>query len=179
MHMHDKLLTKRCFLMPLFLVFLIIPLIEIALFIQLGAILGLWLTIIIIFSTAFIGALLVRAQGIRQINQLRNSLKSGHDIAQTFGHGIMILLASVFLITPGFFTDGIGFLFLIPLIRTFLWRFLWRFFLARYTAKTIKFTQENTFRTSHFNTKQREETVNVEFEDVTEQNLKPHSNEKS
>ncbi|WP_397541656.1 FxsA family protein [Roseovarius salis] len=103
--------------MLLFLAFLIVPLIEIALFIQVGGAIGLWPTLGIVVLTAVLGAWLVRAQGAMAIGQLRTSFARLDDPAEPLAHAAMILIAGALLLTPGFFTDAIGFALLMPPVR--------------------------------------------------------------
>lgn len=103
--------------MWLFFAFLAVPLIEIGLFIQIGGVLGLWPTLAIVVLTAIAGTWLVRAQGIMAINQLKNSFSRLDDPSEPLAHGAMILVAGALLLTPGFFTDALGFALLMPPIR--------------------------------------------------------------
>ena len=107
--------------MWLFLAFLAVPLIEIALFIQVGGAIGLWPTLLVVVVTAILGTMLVRTQGALALNQLRGSLNSFSDPTEPLAHGAMILFSGALLLTPGFFTDAVGFLLLIPAFRT--WAF--------------------------------------------------------
>ncbi len=110
--------------MWLFLLFLAIPLIEIALFIQIGGLIGLGWTLVIVILTALLGTFLVRQQGALALNQLRNSFSQLDDPAEPLAHGAMILLAGALLLTPGFFTDACGFALLMPPVRMALFQFL-------------------------------------------------------
>lgn len=104
--------------MPLFLAFLLVPIIEIALFIQVGGLIGLWPTLGIVILTAVLGTWLVRTQGQLALGQLRGSFERLSDPTEPLAHGAMILLAGALLLTPGFFTDAFGFLLLVPGFRT-------------------------------------------------------------
>lgn len=104
--------------MRLFLMFLIVPLIEIALFIQVGGIIGLGWTLAIVVLTAVLGTMLVRSQGLAVLNSLRASMQDLRDPSEPLAHGAMILFSGALLLTPGFFTDAIGFALLIPRFRT-------------------------------------------------------------
>ena len=110
--------------MWLFAIFVGIPLIEIALFILIGGAIGLWATLGTVILTAAAGTLLVRAQGLTVLQQLRNSLSELRDPSEALAHGAMILVAGLLLLTPGFFTDGIGFAMLIPAVRANVFRYL-------------------------------------------------------
>lgn len=103
--------------MWLFLILLLVPIIEIALFIQVGGILGLWPTLLIVILTAIIGTVLLRSQGIATIKHLQYNLSQRQSPITTILNGILILISGVVLLTPGFFTDTVGFLLLIPPIR--------------------------------------------------------------
>jgi UPF0716 protein FxsA len=109
--------------MPIFLLLVAVPIIEIALFIQVGGWLGLWPTLGIVILTAIIGTVLLRAQGLATLGELQRRLSTGEDPSATLAHGAMILVAGVLLLTPGFFTDGVGFLLLTPLVRAAAIRF--------------------------------------------------------
>jgi len=110
--------------MWLFVLFIAVPLIEIALFVQVGGLIGLWPTLAIVVITAFVGTWLMRAQGVLAINQLKNSLNELGDPTESLAHGAIILFAGALLLTPGFFTDAVGFSFLIPPVRTAVYRYM-------------------------------------------------------
>lgn len=103
--------------MWIFLALVAIPIIEIALFIKVGGLIGLWPTIAIVILTAILGATLLRAQGFAAMAKLQASLEQGGDPRGPLAHGVMILVAGLLMLTPGFFTDTIGFLLLIPPVR--------------------------------------------------------------
>lgn len=104
--------------MPLFLAFLLVPIIEITLFIQVGDLIGLFPTLAVVILTAILGTWLVRTQGAIALNQVRGSFEHLSDPTEPLAHGAMILFAGALLLTPGFFTDFVGFLLLIPRFRT-------------------------------------------------------------
>lgn len=103
--------------MWLLLVFIAVPLIEIGLFIQVGGWLGLWPTLAIVLLTAIAGTALVRSQGAQAMAQLRTSFDDLRDPTEPLAHGAMILFSGALLLTPGFFTDFVGFALLIPAVR--------------------------------------------------------------
>ena len=110
--------------MWLLLAFLAVPLIEIALFIQVGGLIGLWPTLGIVVLTAIIGAWLVRAQGSVALGNLRDSFSRLDDPTEPLAHGAMILIAGALLLTPGFFTDAVGFSLLMPPVRHAVFNYL-------------------------------------------------------
>ena len=106
--------------MWLFVLFVTVPIIEIALFIQIGGEIGLLSTLGIVIATAFLGTYLVRKQGLSALSQLKNNVETLENPIAPLAHGIMILLAGALLLTPGFFTDAVGFSLLVPNIRIWL-----------------------------------------------------------
>lgn len=108
--------------MWLFFLFIGVPIIEIALFIQVGGWLGLWPTLAIVVLTAVAGTMMVRSQGARALANLQRSFNTLNDPTEPLAHGAMILFSGALLLTPGFFTDGLGFALLIPAVRKFVMR---------------------------------------------------------
>lgn len=108
--------------MWLLLVFIAVPLVEIGLFIQVGGWLGLWPTLGIVLLTAIAGTALVRSQGAQAMAQLKGSFNDLRDPTEPLAHGAMILFSGALLLTPGFFTDAVGFALLVPAVRRFVLR---------------------------------------------------------
>jgi len=104
--------------MPFFIIFLIIPLIEIGLFIQVGDEIGILSTLLLCVVTAIIGGGLVRYQGLQTLFKAQNNLRSGALPLSEIFDGFCIVIAGALLLTPGFFTDIIGFSLLVPAFRT-------------------------------------------------------------
>jgi UPF0716 protein FxsA len=121
--------------MWLFLLFLGVPLIEIALFIQVGGLIGLWPTLAIVVLTAIVGTMLVRSQGMAELNRFRSSLSDLRDPTEPLAHGAMILFSGALLLTPGFFTDAVGLLLLVPAVR----RAVLRYIRSRVTVETFSY----------------------------------------
>ena len=103
--------------MWLLIAFIAVPVIEIGLFIQVGDIIGLWPTLLIVLLTAIAGTTLVRSQGTQVLSALQGSFQAMRDPTEPLVHGAMILFAGALLLTPGFFTDAFGFLLLFPPFR--------------------------------------------------------------
>ncbi len=103
--------------MRLFLLLLIVPLIEIALFVELGGAIGLVATLAIVALTALAGAWLMRSQGLQIFNDLKHAARSGSDPSETILHGFLVISAGLLLLTPGFFTDAAGLALLAPAVR--------------------------------------------------------------
>jgi len=104
-------------LQVIFLLFLIIPFIEIYLLLKIGAIVGVFPTIFLVVFTAVLGAWLLRQQGLATWLRLQESLAKGTIPAFEMIEGPILLVGGALLLTPGFFTDILGFLCLIPATR--------------------------------------------------------------
>ncbi|MEZ5936808.1 MAG: FxsA family protein [Hyphomonadaceae bacterium] len=103
--------------LALFFVFLVVPFTEISLFILVGERIGLWPTLLICVATALLGAALVRYQGWGVMARAQAQAMDGKAPAMEIAEGVAILIAGLLLLTPGFFTDTIGFLLLAPPLR--------------------------------------------------------------
>ncbi len=110
--------------MYLLLAFLLVPLIEIGLFIQVGGAIGLWPTLAIVVVTAIAGTWLVRQQGRQAISSLQSSFSELRDPTKPLADGAMILFSGALLLTPGFFTDAGGFALLMPPVRVVVYNFI-------------------------------------------------------
>lgn len=108
--------------MPLFALLVAVPIIEIALFIQVGGLIGLWPTLATVVITALLGTWLMRREGRGAMESLQRRLAEGGDPTGPIAHGAMILVAGVLLLTPGFFTDACGLALLLPPVRAALIR---------------------------------------------------------
>ncbi|MDC0226539.1 FxsA family protein [Alphaproteobacteria bacterium] len=93
----------------IFFLFIFIPIIEIVIFISIGSNIGILNTIFIIFLTAIIGIYLVRKRGLYLLFNAQHNLTKGIMPTEEIKGGIFLLISGLLLITPGFFTDVIGF----------------------------------------------------------------------
>lgn len=101
----------------LFLIFVLIPVVELSVLIRVGEILGTWTTIGLVLFTAVLGVSLVRSQGLSTLMQVQQKLARGEAPGQEIVEGMMLAMAGVLLVIPGFVTDFIGLLLLTPLTR--------------------------------------------------------------
>ena len=134
-------------------IFILIPIIEISLFIEIGSIIGSLYTILLIFLTAIVGVFFVRQQGINTFQKLATQLQNLEAPVQTMFEGLVILISGILLIAPGFFTDSIGFLGLVPFTRVIFIKLVASYILSRYGK------QNN----------QNENTIEGEFIDIDEE----------
>ena len=133
--------------------FILIPIIEISLFIEIGSIIGSFYTIILIFVTAVVGIFFVRQQGISTFQKLTSQLQNLETPVQTMFEGLVILISGILLITPGFFTDALGFLGLIPFSRIIFIKLVASYILSRYGKQS----------------NQNKNTIEGEFIDIDEE----------
>lgn len=127
-------------ILPIILaLFILTPIIEIYLFIEIGSAIGALQTILLIVVTAVIGVALLRHQGLSTMRKVQSQMEHGELPAVGMLEGMMLFFAGALLLTPGFFTDVIGFLFLVPPLRKAL--ALW--FLER-SGTIVKMHAENT-----------------------------------
>lgn len=104
----------------LFLILFGIPAIEIGLFVLIGGEIGVWSTLGVVLLTAIVGTALVRAQGLSVIRELNGNMERGELPISAMVSGVCLVLAGILLVTPGFLTDAIGFILLIPWTRNLL-----------------------------------------------------------
>ena len=121
--------------MWLLIAFIAVPLVEIALFIEIGGAIGLWPTLAVVVLTAVVGTVLLRRQGLAELDRLRAALDGRGDPSAPLVHGAMILFAGALLLTPGFFTDAVGFALLLPPVRAFIFERIRQRIIVRATAR--------------------------------------------
>ena len=121
-------------LLKLFLAFTIIPVVEIYLLIQIGTIFGALTSIALVIVTGFLGAYLARIQGLQTLFRIQKSLRDGQIPSSELLDALLIGIAGLVLLTPGFLTDAFGFLLLIPNTRTAIKQWLHRQIEVRYTS---------------------------------------------
>jgi UPF0716 protein FxsA len=147
--------------MWLLLAFIAVPMIEIALFIQVGGLIGVWWTLLIVLATAIAGSYLVRSQGSRELANLKRAFNELDDPTEPLANGAMILFAGALLLTPGFFTDVVGLSLLVPAVRRS--AFHW----AKARVKVQQFTMGDGQQ--HQQARRPDDTViDGDFEDVTQ-----------
>jgi UPF0716 protein FxsA len=112
------------FFTKLLILFVIVPVTELYILIEVGKKIGSLTTIGIIILTGVIGAYLVKGQGFMILKKIQNDLNEGIMPGDSLIQGAIILVGGIFLLTPGFVTDSIGFIFLIPVSRRVVKKYL-------------------------------------------------------
>lgn len=146
--------------MWLLIAFIAVPLIEIALFIQVGGFIGLWPTLLIVVLTAMAGTYLVKSQGRMALHQLQSSFSEARDPTEPLVHGAMILFSGALLLTPGFFTDAVGFALLVPAVRTAAYKAI------RARVKVQSFSTDGPARPHHPGDHPRGDVIDGEFREI-------------
>jgi UPF0716 protein FxsA len=156
----------------LLLVFIIVPILEIIVFIQAGELIGLWPTVAAIILTALIGAAIVRHQGLSTLARAQESLAAGRfPITEVFD-GLCLVFAGAFLITPGFLTDSAGFLLLVPPVRALLRRIVGSRMIA---SGQVKVWADSPPRDHPPGRKRDGIVIDAEYEHVPDQPEKPRA----
>lgn len=141
----------------LFATFILIPIVEVYLLIQVGSWIGVVPTVLLVITTAMMGVSLLKSQGLSTLTDAQNSLAQGQLPAFQLLEGAALLVSGALLLTPGFVTDFIGFLGLIPASR----KMIVSAFLRRASVSGIH-VNGGSFHDSPFS--QREEGVVVDGE---------------
>ena len=124
----------------LLILFLTVPLVEIVILIKIGKVIGAGYTIALVIGTAILGAALLRTQGISTLAKVQKNINRGQLPATELIEGLILLISGVLLLTPGFFTDMLGFLALVPILR----QRLAQTFFVNFIQNRINIKQTNT-----------------------------------
>jgi UPF0716 protein FxsA len=153
-------------LFKLFLLFAILPIVEIAILINVGEQIGGWYTVAIVILTAFAGAHLVRQQGLSTLMQAQQKMQAGSMPEQEMAEGLLLVIAGVLLVTPGFVTDGIGFLLSLPMTRPLIAKGLVKRLSMRMVNPSFNgnFSQQRHHQQQPHSTDQSEDIIEGEFE---------------
>jgi len=147
----------------LFIIFIVVPIIEIALFIQAGDWFGLGPTLMMIVVTAFIGITLLRQQGLNTLFKAQQKMNQGEIPAMEMVEGIMLAIAGALLITPGFFTDTVGFLLLVPSFRRHLFTSVLQNKVQMHVNKHQKPFDDQPFDPSNQSSNHHNQTIDGEY----------------
>ncbi len=145
----------------IFIIFLLVPLVEIGIFILFGQTFGLWPTLLGVVLTALIGSFIIKKQGISLFSEIKEITAKGALPAKQLTEAMMIAIAGAFLLTPGYFTDSLGFLLLIPMIRALIYEKLKsRFFVESEIKIYDSYYQETEFTKK--NDREYEKTIDLD-----------------
>lgn len=139
----------------LFIMFLVVPIIEIAIFVALGSAIGFWWTMGGVVLTALIGSYLLRLQGFSVWRDIQQKLNLGQFPGQSIVDGIMLAIAGALLLTPGYFTDFVGFSLFVPQVRYAIFEFLRK----RVTVVSAQSYQHSSYYQQQSNQRPKEDGV--------------------
>lgn len=140
----------------LFPIFVVITLLEIYVLVSVGSAIGGFSTILLVVITALIGSTLLKQQGFSILTQMRQKTLNGQTPAFELLEGVVVLISGVLLLTPGFITDGVGLLGLMPWSR--------KYFIGQLRQNSaVIFTQKATFNKDKPEQNQRNKTIEGEF----------------
>lgn len=160
--------------MWLLIAFIAVPMIEIGLFIQVGGLIGLWPTLAIVLVTAVLGTTMVRSQGLSVLAKLQASMAGEGNPAEQMVHGAMILFSGALLLTPGFFTDAVGFALLVPGIRVALFNWAKRNVKMQSIHMHAQgFGPQGTAQPRGANVHQQTGTIEGEFTEIDPESIDP------
>ena len=145
------------------ILFVVVPLIELAVILQVGQTLGVWWTIALLVTFSIVGAVLLRRQGRRAWRAFRDALAEGRWPGDEVTQGALVIVGGTLLLTPGFVTDAVGFLLLIPFTRAGVSRLI----RSRLTPGPVKMFGAATRRTSNAGPDGvRSDTLDVEVVEI-------------
>ena len=124
----------------LLLLFLVVPIVELMLLIEVGRRIGTLDTLALIVLTGVLGATLARYQGLQVVRQVQLEMAEGRLPGSALLDGMIILVAAALLVTPGILTDAVGFLCLIPGVREAAKALLWRWLQNRVQRGDVRVT---------------------------------------
>ncbi len=156
-----------------------LPLLEIAVLIKIGSIIGIWLTLAIIVTTFFLGTWVVRLQGLGVAKRFMAASRSGEPPVEPMMEAMLLMFAGGCLIAPGFITDSIGLMLLIPVVRQLTARWI----IARGFPLTVQMRQSRTRQRPHGPSTRPNHTrsgpaptIEADYERIDEKPLKPGPN---
>lgn len=114
--------------------FIVVPIVEIAVIVKVGSIIGPWWTVLLLLVESALGAWIVKREGLRAWRSLNGSIRSGHLPSRELADGALVLIGGVLLLTPGFVTDVLGFLFVLPFTRPAVRGLFFSILASRYRA---------------------------------------------
>ena len=148
-----------------------LPLLEIAILIKVGSIIGVWLTLLIIITTFIIGTWVMRLQGLGVAKRFMASTRSGEPPVEPMMEAMLLMIAGGCLIAPGLITDSIGLLLLVPPIRQFTARWI----LSRGFPIVVSMRQTRTYQRPHAPPRRAgpAPTIEAEYERLDEKPMTP------
>jgi UPF0716 protein FxsA len=150
-----------------FLLFIVMPIVEMLLLIKVGGVIGAWYTVGLVLLTAVIGVNLLKKQGLQTLMNAQNKARQGMMPISEIGEGMMLAIAGALLLTPGFVTDAIGFLLLTPGVRKAMAAQLAKNMVSMQQPSGSSFHYQEFHQSSYRNPNESESgVIDAEFEEV-------------
>ena len=143
------------------------PLTEVYLFIEIGNVIGGWNTILLAILTAILGVSLVKRQGLSLVLEMQKKVSADQAPLGELFDALCLLIAALLLITPGFFTDFIGFSLLIPPLRKLMRQMIFDSILQKYTSTWFSVDAES-INSSQETSTSSEDIIEGDFEVIDE-----------
>ena len=131
------------------IIFVLIPVVELSVLIRVGEVLGSWTTVALVILTAVVGVSLVRSQGVSTLMSVQKKLALGEAPGQEIVEGMMLAVAGILLLIPGFVTDLIGLILLTPITRAPLARYFYQRMQLKVVASAQFRAGANPFEPPH------------------------------
>jgi UPF0716 protein FxsA len=151
----------------LFLLFALMPIIEIALLVQVGGVIGGWNTILLVLASAFIGAYFVRREGVNTLKTAQHKMQSNELPGQEMLEGLMLVVAGVLLVTPGFITDVFGLALVLPPSRKWFAHKLKKH-LSMQIVSGASFNAHQQYHSTSHASKQEDDVIEGEYQDKSD-----------
>lgn len=142
-----------------------VPILEIYVFILVGSSIGGLRTVAIVVITAVLGAYLLRREGISVLQKLRGKLEQGDFPAGELAEALLVLIAGVLLLTPGFVTDGVGFLMILPFSRRWLGVAIVNWFVSKVGIQVAQYFRDDSRYPHTKDSEQDKHIIDVDYED--------------
>lgn len=166
----------------LFLCFILVPIVEMYILIQVGGLIGGLYTIGLVLLTALIGVTLLKRQGLSTLMTAQQKMHTGEMPVKEIAEGFMLAIAGALLLTPGFVTDTVGFILLTPFLRQYLAERLFRLWLKNttqtqlysqttYYTRTDRNTGNSPFERGRGYSKDAEDVIEGEYQTLSEEKI--------
>jgi UPF0716 protein FxsA len=160
----------------LLIAFIGVPIIEIAVFIEVGERIGLWSTLAIVVLTAIAGTTLLRLQGLSTLRRAQEAMARNQLPLKEVFDGLCLLVAGALLLTPGFVTDAMGALLFIPAVRAGLRHLIGRYILSRHDVHVHQHWEHRETRWDGQDTPPQGDVIDGEFEEIEDEKPEDPSN---
>tara|TARA_R110001599_G_scaffold119776_1_gene290432 strand:+ start:233 stop:733 length:501 start_codon:yes stop_codon:yes gene_type:complete len=160
----------------LFLIFILVPVVEMYILIKVGAIIGGLYTIGLVLLTAVIGVSLLKKQGISTFMTAQQKMQTGQMPVTEIAEGLMLAVTGALLLTPGFVTDAFGFILLTPVLRQYLARKVFQSWLknaqqATYSGSAQFYSHQKTDRSGFSDSGDKSGVIEGEFQEIADKNI--------